>query len=58
MIFGFLATALWFPLCYLAWFGRPNLRPFEVMHKLVFWSAAIIWAYFWSRMAFTLWDMG
>ena len=47
---GFVASLALFPLCYLAWFGGPNLPALTAIHRTVFWLASVLWLFFWVRV--------
>ena len=47
---GFVATLAWLPICYLLWFGRPNLPALTGFHRAVFWLAACLLCVFWLRV--------
>ena len=52
---GFLASSAWFPLCYLAWFGRPNIPALTTFYRVVFWLVLALWLVFWVRVASHIW---
>lgn len=56
LVYGsaFLASLVWFPLCYLAWFGRPNHPVLTAFGKLLFWFIFVAWLFFWARLSIHL----
>ena len=52
LVYGaaFLATAAYFPLCYLAWFGQPNNDGADGVSRFVFWLVVVVFLLFFARV--------